>query len=768
MGWRCDRVIALACVQLAFCLGVHAHMQESGSIRSQGPFRFVFAQLEEASKKESHEEFIENWLLTGLFIVIIISSIIFEVLVELLQECLRHRGLHKLQDMLTCAFKELTILGFISLFLYCATRLGAVRKLNDKYLGVSKTEEVAIQEAEAHGEVPYPPTHLTETFETIHVLIFMIMVAFIVQVAVLTAVGYRTMKELEYLDAKTSDDLRKDVTSLLEGGYGYKGSVRKALEHWGIKRRFISATNPLMPKPRRPEPGFPKFSFAAYLIHCFGESLSVMIELPPSILVLTLLIVVLLRPALSLPGREIIIFMVIAAFGLLLLTCLAYAFLKFADAKVRPDSGALVPLFSSQAVDPEASDKAFHCPIDDRPLATMKDWPRKHVVNRAAALFPFGNPRYYRRLLQLLLFFHAAYTAILLMCFFAQEHGSRYIWWKNAYWAYPLTLVPLCVSFIFWARLLKTFTTVFHVDFLANPTTIREVEAEQDKAVVQRDAQILEFLMHQVHHQKMLLGKLFESLDTDGNQRISLDELEKALSGMRPPISQSEILSLQQRISADGVNITEDSLCAWARRTRMKSRSSIFGEERQNHRRSSAYTQASVQCRRGKYSFNSLISTSWITLQDALGALMTDLRACAGSTACMKALRTLHMQVFRLSPPPTGQPASLEAWKHIDHKDSMKQCNTDSCNKRQRALQPRSEAEDCPCCSPKHGGISGALLSEILHFIHWKGTYRHALCPPLASSPCNSCKCLQPRSALAAAARTPPAGPVYKLFLSRE
>ncbi|OEH74315.1 ubiquitin carboxyl-terminal [Cyclospora cayetanensis] len=515
-------------------------MQESGSIRSQGPFRFVGGGLEEASKKESHEEFIENWLLTGLFIVIIISSIIFEVLVELLQECLRHRGLHKLQDMLTCAFKELTILGFISLFLYCATRLGAVRKLNDKYLGVSKTEEVAIQEAEAHGEVPYPPTHLTETFETIHVLIFMIMVAFIVQVAVLTAVGYRTMKELEYLDAKTSDDLRKDVTSLLEGGYGYKGSVRKALEHWGIKRRFISATNPLMPKPRRPEPGFPKFSFAAYLIHCFGESLSVMIELPPSILVLTLLIVVLLRPALSLPGREIIIFMVIAAFGLLLLTCLAYAFLKFADAKVRPDSGALVPLFSSQAVDPEASDKAFHCPIDDR----------SSIVRQP--------------------------------CFLSAEHGSRYIWWKNAYWAYPLTLVPLCVSFIFWTRLLKTFTTVFHVDFLANPTTIREVEAEQDKTSEQDartfaedwfriidttrsgylqfdDFKAFVVLLGSLgvdpkqypQYQKMLLGKLFESLDTDGNQRI-----------------------------------------------------------------------------------------------DALGALMTDLRACAGSTACMKALRTLHMQAY--------------------------------------------------------------------------------------------------------------------------
>ncbi|KAL8444254.1 hypothetical protein Emag_005611 [Eimeria magna] len=268
--------------------------------------------------------------------------------------------------MLDCAFKELTILGFISLFLYSTIRLGYMRQLNDKYLGVSKTEEAAIVEAEAHGEEPYPPTHLTETFESIHVLIFMIMVTFILQVSALTAAGYKTMRKLEYMDAKTDGDLRSDVNALLGHGHQDEQLIRDALEHWGIRRRFISATNPLMPKPRRPEPGRPQFSFAAYLIHCFGESLAEMIELPPSILILTLLIVVLLRPALSLPGREVIVFMIIGAFGLLFLTYTAYSFLKFADSKIRPDSGSVMALFASPAVDPAGLDEALHCPIDDR------------------------------------------------------------------------------------------------------------------------------------------------------------------------------------------------------------------------------------------------------------------------------------------------------------------------------------------------------------------------------------------------------------------
>ncbi|KAL8440390.1 hypothetical protein Efla_000278 [Eimeria flavescens] len=351
MKRRCQRILILACIQLALCLGAEAH---------------ALARLEEYAGEESHEEYIENWVIIGLFVIVIICSIAFELLIETLEEYLPRRGLHKLQDMLNCAFKELTILGFISLFLYSTVRLGYMRQLNDKYLGVSKTEEAAIVEAEEHGEEPYPPTHLTETFESIHVLIFMIMVTFIFQVAALTAVGYRTMRKLEYLDAKTDEDLKNDVASLLDHQLFNERLIRESLEHWGIRRRFTSATNPLMPKPRRPEPGRPQFSFAAYLIHCFGESLAEMIELPPSILILTLLIVVLLRPALSLPGREVIVFMILAAFSLLLLTYTAHAFLKFADAKIRPDSSGLFSLFASPAADLEALDKALHCPIDDR------------------------------------------------------------------------------------------------------------------------------------------------------------------------------------------------------------------------------------------------------------------------------------------------------------------------------------------------------------------------------------------------------------------
>lgn len=123
-----------------------------------------------------------------------------------------------------------------------------------------------------------------------------------------------------------------------------------------------------------------------------------------------------------------------------------------------------------------------------RPLATVKEWPRKHVcvlrdltityrhsndsrrlltvlqlyfLSEVGAPWPLdlaaamtvpvtADPHYYKRLLQLLLFFHAAYTAVLLMCYFARERGSQYVWWVNGYWSYPLTIIPLFASFLVW------------------------------------------------------------------------------------------------------------------------------------------------------------------------------------------------------------------------------------------------------------------------------------------------------------------------------
>nr|CEL69178.1 TPA: EF hand domain-containing protein [Neospora caninum Liverpool] len=282
------------------------------------------------------------------------------------EEFLAHRGMTPLLKMLRGAYKELTILGFISLTVFATVRLGQMQKLNDKYLGVSKTEAAALREAEEAGENLSPPTHLTEVFEEIHILIFTIMSLFILAAAAFTVVGYRLLRKYEYMDAKTETDLRNDVTLLQTSGDISELHVNESLTYWGLRQRFFHPTILMVPRPREREIGYPQFSFSDYISYCFGDTLAGMVELPPSILILSFLIVLLLRPALDLSGREIIVFMVLVAFALLGMTVLAVMYVRYVNEKLRPDSARLRAFFGEARASSDQMQQAIAAPIDDR------------------------------------------------------------------------------------------------------------------------------------------------------------------------------------------------------------------------------------------------------------------------------------------------------------------------------------------------------------------------------------------------------------------
>lgn len=295
--------------------------------------------------------------------MIVVLSMIFELLVDGLEMLLKRCGLPEAKRMMDAAFKELTILGFITLALFSCTRLGFARKINDKYLGVSETEELAIEEAETKGEEPYPPTHLTEIFETIHVLVFIIMIIFIIEVGMLMSFGFNSMRQLQELERNAQTDLHDLVTD----PYSSSGrGVHQVLEFWGAAKRFCDQENPLIPIPRPPEPGYPAFSFASYLNKCFAYTLSDMISLPPSIIILTFFIFVLLRPALDLHGRDQIVFMSLTAATLLALTFTAFSFSKYAHQQLRPNPENIATLLLKRQPTQEDEDEALKCPIDDR------------------------------------------------------------------------------------------------------------------------------------------------------------------------------------------------------------------------------------------------------------------------------------------------------------------------------------------------------------------------------------------------------------------
>nr|PIM03759.1 EF hand domain-containing protein [Toxoplasma gondii COUG] len=485
-------------------------LQNKYDIKSAVSRATTISALEEtflqAPAEESTRENVENWITLGLFLFIIACSLIFEMAFDSTEEFLTYRGVTSLLKMLRGAYKELTILGFISLTSFATVRLGQMQRLNDTYLGVSKTEAAALREATEAGETLSPPTHLTEVFEEIHVLIFIIMFLFILAAAVFTLVGYRLLRKYEYFDAKTETDLRNDVTMLQTSADVSEQHVNESLIYWGLRQRFIYPSIPLVPRPRERETGYPQFSFSDYISYCFGETLTGMVELPPSILIISFFIVLLLRPALDLSGREIIVFMILMAFALLGMTALAMMYTRYINEKLQPHSAKLREFFGEKRASSDQMRQAIAAPIDDRPFAVVRSTlPWRRVSNRAATLFPFGKPLYFRRLTQLLLFSHAVYTAVLLTLVTTVSQGSAFVWLAHGWWSYPLTFIPLLVSLFIWGKFLPTYSITYSVDMLASYDVIRSVEARQDAAVLEKDHRYLVFMMHEA--EKLEQGK---------------------------------------------------------------------------------------------------------------------------------------------------------------------------------------------------------------------------------------------------------------------
>jgi len=100
--------------------------------------------------------------------VVILLSLLFETGQEKLRHFLKHSGKQDMMCMVDTVFKEITVLGFIGLFVYVMTHTGAVTNMAVWLLG-----------KHAEGDA------LSESFENVHMVIFSVMMVFIFQALVL-------------------------------------------------------------------------------------------------------------------------------------------------------------------------------------------------------------------------------------------------------------------------------------------------------------------------------------------------------------------------------------------------------------------------------------------------------------------------------------------------------------------------------------------------------------------------------------------------------
>ena len=120
-------------------------------------------EVEEASGEQGEEE-ADSTTMDITVAVIVLLLIILTILFEEIKEHVEHSAPTNMKPIIGSLFGELTVLGFLSIFTFCVTKLGFFEQLSVQIFGHEEEEE------------------LLEMFESVHYMLFFVMVFFVIGV----------------------------------------------------------------------------------------------------------------------------------------------------------------------------------------------------------------------------------------------------------------------------------------------------------------------------------------------------------------------------------------------------------------------------------------------------------------------------------------------------------------------------------------------------------------------------------------------------------
>jgi Ca2+-binding EF-hand superfamily protein len=227
------------------------------------------------------------------------------------------------QKILNALFKEVTSLGYIGLFLFLATRSGLADQLVDVlHLG---------HHHGAEGSAAGGPNPLAETFETVHIMIFMLLTVLLFQAAAVLTASRQTLSTWDeyersrafgaahdsleskfikegYIERRDKPDQKRGVELSYGKEFGWGNTLFERIKMrenpltklvmWRvIRHEFLfpsassekshkrSADNSEMPKPRF-------FSFQEYLGEKLGRTVLGLVEVDQQVWLLTLMVLI--------------------------------------------------------------------------------------------------------------------------------------------------------------------------------------------------------------------------------------------------------------------------------------------------------------------------------------------------------------------------------------------------------------------------------------------------------------------------------------------
>jgi Ca2+-binding EF-hand superfamily protein len=196
-------------------------------------------------------------------VVIIVSGmILLSIGFEQGREVLFHRTSESMRPILTSMFSELTTLGFISVTLFVIFTIPWMETLSESIYGEEEGSE------------------LDELSETVHMVLFLVMVLFLAQAIGLVALGNSIQKQWRLWETSSINKLPRSIVGYVEDISRRPFAVNLFTHRLPVPYRILvyKATRDTFVRNHLAKT--PDFDFSAYLSACLGHTIAEIVEIP--------------------------------------------------------------------------------------------------------------------------------------------------------------------------------------------------------------------------------------------------------------------------------------------------------------------------------------------------------------------------------------------------------------------------------------------------------------------------------------------------------
>ncbi|KAL8448402.1 hypothetical protein Emag_003953 [Eimeria magna] len=358
--------------------------------------------------------------------------------------------------------------------------------INDKLLGQSALERVGITELKEEVGNPYAaPTVIFELFESVHILVFILM-------------------------------------QLVEG----RRATDSALRFWYFRYRFTNPTTPFVPHQEG------QFSFGEFLTERLSETLLHMVEIPLFTWILFIPIALCLRPVLGFDPKPLMEFLVFAAGGLLFCSLFIFWRLETITFYHTPTPKEIEFYLQSLGV-PRQQLEIPAAPIDSLPPVTRNGTicsviRGARIMNSQESLFLFG-PRgvpVLRTLIQLSLSLHIVAVTVIVKLL-VSPHYQHIMFGVLGYWSGFAPLAIVLLSMTFFPAIATQFTVISNIGSMASRQAIAASAEKLQLQLLERHYQILQFLRYKAE---------VSFASQPGRTKDEIDEAKQLYDALSPEI----------------------------------------------------------------------------------------------------------------------------------------------------------------------------------------------------------------------------------------